>query len=443
LKGSDEIRALQEQGVIGGHVFAGTLSDMRTIAQQIAQGQSGWEKLWAKADRMAMMADEAQRVTLYNGFIKKGMSPMEASLATLESQNFTKHGYSPTIKALSTMIPFFNAQIQGLNAFARSITGTSLFQDKAGVREQMLKRGMMLAATTMGYTALMQNNEAYQNATEIDKLNHWFIPLPFMDEPLRVPIPFETGLVFKALPEAIYNLMATDAKSKDVLPAFGRQVLNSIPGMSNLFLPQGIKPVVELATGTNLFTMQDIESTRQKAELAGYRSGANTTEASKALGKAIGVSPVQLDHAVNAYTSGLGIALLSMFNPMLRDVDTPEGKASQMPILGGFFQPTDAGGLIDKAYKDVDQIEKVNRTFKQLEESNPDEAERFLDKYLTTLDMASAAGKFKKEMGEINKEERLIRSDREMTSAQKRAELDELKQLKIELAKEFMSISRE
>jgi hypothetical protein len=443
LKGSDEIRALQEQGVIGGHVFAGTLSDMRTIAQQIAQGQSGWEKLWAKADRMAMMADEAQRVTLYNGFIKKGMSPMEASLATLESQNFTKHGYSPTIKALSTMIPFFNAQIQGLNSFGRAITGTSLFQDKAGVREQMLKRGMILAATTLGYTALMQNNEAYQNATEIDKLNHWFIPLPFMDEPLRVPIPFETGLVFKALPEAIYNLMATDAKSKDVLPAFGRQVLNSIPGMSNLFLPQGIKPVVELATGTNLFTMQDIESTRQKAELAGYRSGANTTEVSKALGKAIGVSPVQLDHAVNAYTSGLGIALLSMFNPMLRDVDTPEGKASQMPILGGFFQPTDAGGLIDKAYKDVDQIEKVNRTFKQLEESNPDEAERFLDKYLTTLDMASAAGKFKKEMGDINKEERLIRSDREMTSAQKRAELDELKQLKIELAKEFMSISRE
>ena len=441
--GSEEVRSLQQQGIIGGHVFAGTLSDMRTVAQQIAQGQSGWEKLWAKADRMAMMADEAQRVTLYNGFIKKGLSPMEASLATLESQNFTKHGYSPTMKALSTMIPFFNAQIQGLNAFGRAITGTSLFQDKLGVREQMLKRGMMLAAATMGYSALMQNNEAYQNATEIDKLNHWFIPLPFMDEPLRVPIPFETGLVFKAIPEAIYNLMATDAKSKDVLPAVGRQVLNSVPGMSNLFLPQGVKPVVELVTGTNLFTMQDIESTRQKAELAGYRSGANTTEVSKALGKAIGVSPVQLDHAVNAYTSSLGIALLSMFNPLLRDAEAPDAKASQMPILGGFFQPTDAGGLIDKAYKDVDQIEKVNRTFKQLEESNPDEADRFLDKYLSTLDMASAAGKFKKEMGDINKEERLIRSDLKMTSAQKRAELDEIKQLKIALAKEFMSISRE
>jgi hypothetical protein len=441
--GSPEVRTLQEQGIVGGHAFAGTISDMRTIAQQIAQGQSGWEKLWAKADRMAMMADEAQRVTLYNGFIKKGMSPMEASLATLESQNFTKHGYSPTIKALSTMIPFFNAQIQGLNAFGRAITGTSLFQDKLEVRKQMLTRGMMMAAATMGYSALMQNNEAYQNATDIDKLNHWFIPLPFMSEPLRVPIPFETGLVFKAIPEAIYNLMATDAKSKDVLPAIGRQVLNSVPGMSNLFLPQGVKPVVELVTGTNLFTMQDIESVRQKAELPGYRAGANTTEISKAIGKALNVSPVQLDHAVNAYTSSLGIALLSMFNPMLRDAEAPDAKASQMPILGGFFQPTDGAGLIDKAYKDMDELDKINRTFKNLEERNPDEAERFLNKYIDSLDRVSAAGKFKKDMGELNKEERLIRSDKEMTASQKRAELDEIKQLKIELSKEFMSISRE
>jgi hypothetical protein len=417
--------------------------DMRTIAQQIAQGQSGWEKLWAKTDRMAIMADEAQRVSLYNGFIKKGMSDIEASLATLESANFTKHGYSPTVKALSTMIPFFNAQIQGLNVFARAISGTSLFQDKLGVREKMLKRGMMLAGATMAYSALMQNNEAYKNATETDKLNYWFVPLPFMDEPVRVPIPFEAGAVFKAVPEAIYNLMASDSKSKDVLPAVGRLALNSIPGMSNMFLPQGIKPVIELATGTSFFTMEGIESARQKAELPGYRSGANTTEFSKTLGKAMNVSPVQLDYAVNAYTSGLGIALLSMFNPLLRDADAPESKFSQLPIVGGFAQPTDGAGLINKAYEDMQSIEQVNRTFKNLEEKDPDQADKFLDKYLDKLDKVSAAGKFKKEMGDLNKEERIIRSDTSLTAAQKRAELDEIKQLKIEIAKEFMSISRE
>ena len=441
--GSPEVRSLQEQGIIGGHVFAGTMSDMRTVAQQIAQGKTGWEKLWAGADRLAITADEASRVTLYNGFIKKGMSPMEATLATLESQNFTKHGFSPSVRMLSTMIPFFNAQITGLNTFISNLSGKSLFEDKLGVKANMLKRGAMIAGTTMIYSALMQNTDAYKNATWQDKLNYWFIPLPFFDEPIRVPIPFEAGTLFKAIPEALFNLSLTDAKAKDVLPAVAKLVLGTVPGMSNLGLPQGIKPIIEAATNTNLFTMNPIQSQRQLAREAGHRANTNTTEASKMFGEALGVSPIMIDHFVNAYTSSAGIALLSMFNPMLRDVGTPESKSSQLPLIGGFFQPTDGNGLIDKAYADMAQIERINRTFKDLEEQNPEKAEQYLDKNIQQLDLASAAGKFKKDMGDLNKEERLIQSDRSMTREQKRKELDEIKQMKIEMAKEFMSISRE
>ena len=441
--GSPEIRSLQSQGIIGGHVFAGTMSDMRTIAQQIAQGQTGWEKLWAKADRLAITADEASRVTLYNGFIKKGMSEMEATLATLESQNFTKHGYSPSMRMLSTMIPFFNAQITGLNTFISNLSGKSLFEDKLGVRANMLKRGAILAGTTMIYSALMQNNEAYKNASEQDKLNYWFIPLPFFDEPIRVPIPFESGTLFKAIPEALFNLATTDAKAKDVLPAVGKLVLNTVPGMSNLGLPQGIKPIIEAATNTNLFTNSPIESQRQLAKDAGQRANTNTTEVSKMFGEALGVSPIMIDHFVNAYTSSAGIALLSMFNPMLQEVGTPESKTSKLPLIGGFFQPTDGSGLIDKAYNDMAQIERINTSFKDMVEQNPEKAEQYLEKNLQQIDLASAAGKFKRDMGELNKYERLIQSDRSMTREQKRKELDEIKQFKIEMAKEFMSISRE
>ena len=441
--GSPEVRSLQEQGIIGGHVFAGTMSDMRTVAQQIAQGQTGWEKLWAKADRLAITADEASRVTLYNGFVKKGMSPMEATLATLESQNFTKHGFSPSVRMLSTMIPFFNAQITGLNTFISNLSGKSLFEDKLGIRANMLKRGAMLAGTTMIYSALMQNNEAYKNATEQDRLNYWFIPLPFFDEPIRVPIPFESGTLFKAIPEALFNLAMSDAKAKDVLPAVAKLVLGTVPGMSNLGLPQGIKPIIEAATNTNLFTMSPIQSQRQLAKDAGQRSNTNTTEVSKMFGEALGVSPIMIDHFVNAYTSAAGIALLSMFNPALRDVGTPESKSSQLPLIGGFFQPTDGSGLIDKAYNDMAQIERINTSFKDMVEQNPEKAERYLEKNLQQIDLASAAGKFKRDMGELNKYERLIQSDRSMTREQKRKELDEIKQFKIEMAKEFMSISRE
>ena len=442
-KEAPEIRTLQEQGIIGGQVFSGTMADMRTIALQIAEGKSGWEKLWAKADRLAIIADESARLTLYNGFVKKGMSSMEASLATLEAQNFTKHGYSPTVRMLSTMIPFFNSQIQGLNVFARAISGKSLFEDKLGVRETMLKRGATVAGLTLAYTALMQNNEAYKNADEYDKLNYWFVPLPFFKDPIKVPIPFESGVVFKALPEAMYNLAATDAKSKDVLPAVAKLLVSQVPGVSNLFLPQGVKPIVEGLTNTNFYSMSPIESQRQLQERPGYRSNATTTELSKIAGRTLGISPIQIDHFVNGYTGSVGTAMMSMFNPMLREGSAPDSTSKDLPIVGGFFQPTDAGGLINKAYADMQAIEQTSATYKRLNEQDPDKADAFYRKYANQIDNAKPAGVFKQQMGEYNTEERSIRADKSLSSSEKRKLLDENRQDKIQLAKDFRAISNE
>ena len=436
---SPEVRTLQEQGIIGGHVYAGTMSDMRTISQQIARGQSGWEKLWAKADRLAIVADESARLTLYNGFIKKGMTPMEASLATLESQNFTKHGYSPSVRALSVMIPFFNAQIQGLNTLARAGLGKSLFEDKLNVKNTLLKRGAVVAGMSLLYTALMQNNKAYKNATDEDKLNYWFIPIPGAKDPVRVPIPFESGVIFKALPEAMYNLAATDAKSKDVLPAFAKQLIGNVPGVSTAFLPQGVKPVVEAMTNTDLYSLSPIESARDKTQQAGYRSHANTTEVSKLVGRYLNVSPVQLDHFIQSYTSSTGIALMSMFNPVLRNTTSPEMTAHEVPVVGGFFQPSDGSGLINKAYNSMVTIEQVHNTYNEMAAENPDKADKFYQKYSKEIDASSAAGAFKQQMGELNKREREIRGDRMLTPSQKRKELDLVKQDKIDLAKDFRS----
>ena len=433
------IRELQAQGVTGGHVFNGTMDDMRKVALQMSEGKSGWEKLWAKADRMAMMADESQRLTLYNGFIKKGLSPMEASLATLEAQNFTKHGYSPTMRMLSVVIPFFNSQMSGLTTFMENLSGKSLFEKKLGVREAAFKRGAMLAGTTLAYTALMQNNEAYRNASETDKLNYWFIPMPGFKEPIRVPIPFEAGTVFKALPEAAFNMMFSDTKNKDILNAVRQQVTSNIPGYTSGFLPQGVKPIFEAATNMDFFSGRPIESARQLSELPGFRSSANTTEVSKGLGEAFGISPVQLDHAINAYTGGVGIALLSMFNPVLRAGTAAEMNASQLPIAGSLFQPTDAPGLINKAYEAMQELEKVNTTYKHLEETDPIKAEAFEKRYSRELDAASEGGKFKQEMGKLNKEEREVQADRSMGAVQKRRLLDEIRKEKIDLAKDFRS----
>lgn len=436
------IKKLQEQGIIGGHVFNGTMADMRTTALQISRGEKGWEKLAAKADRLAILADEAARVTLYDGFIKKGMTEMEATLATLEAQNFTKHGFSPSVRYMSTMIPFFNAQIQGLNVFARALAGKSLFEDKLGVRAAALQRGSMIAGGTMLYSMLMQDTEAYKNATQEERMNYWFVPLPFFDEPVRVPIPFEAGLVFKALPEAMVNLAQKDKDSSDVFDALKKLTLNSIPGASNLFLPQGAKPLIEVATNTSFYGFRPIEGLRAQQEQPGYRFGTRTTEVAKAIGEVLNVSPLKIDALINGYTSSTGIALLSVFNPILRDTDPATMKASEFSIVGGFFQPTDGVGIINKVYEDMKALEEIGTTYKRMAERDPAEADRYLNKYTKEIELMSLAGSFRREMGELNKTERAIRADKDMAPSEKRKFLDDIRQSKIELAKLYRDATR-
>ena len=435
------LKELQAAGITGGHVYSGTMSDLNTIALQIASGKSGWEKTWAALDRLALRADEAGRVALYDGFVRKGMSQMEAQLATLESQNFTKRGYSPTMSMLSVMIPFFNSQVSGLSTFVRNMSGKSIFEDKLDLQRTAMMRGAMMAGSTLLYTALIQNTKAYKNATEEQKLNNWFVPIPFFEEPLRVAIPFEAGTVFKAVPEAIYNLMATDAKAKDVLPALRDQILQSVPGYSSKFVPQGVKPILEAYTNKDFYSGQDIESKRQLLELPGYRENANTTEAAKAFGKLTGVSPIQLDHAINSYTGGAGIAVLSMLNPVMRSTTPPDLKPSQYAGVGSLFQPVDGAGLINKAFKEAEKIDQINMTFKNLEEKNPEQAIAFANKNLRAVDLKSDSGKFRQKMGEYAKQEREIRAAK-MPGNEKRKYLEDIKEEKIEYAKEFMSSVR-
>ena len=60
-----------------------------------------------------------------------------------------------------------------------------------------------------------------------------FIRVPGLEEPLKLPIPFEIGYIFKALPEALVNFIKTgdsdDAKA--ALEMITRQV---IPGGSSM-----------------------------------------------------------------------------------------------------------------------------------------------------------------------------------------------------------------
>ena len=433
---------LQRRGILGGQVLTGTVEDQNKILNDILSGNKGWDYRMAQLDKLAIQGDAATRIVMYNNFMKQGLSEMEATLATLESMNFSKRGISPSLFTLSTMVPFMNAQIQGLNVLYKAATNQMPFAEKLQIKNKLIQRAVMMTAYTMIYASLMQDDEAYQNANDDEKYGNWFFPNPFGEDHIKVPIPFEVGLLFKAVPEALVNTIFGDTKAKDAMSAIGKMAWNNVPN----FTPQGIKPAIEIATNYSFYTGRAIESARMQQYEPGERYDERTSEIAKGIGVMLNISPTKIEYLIKGYTGSLPLAVASLANPILRSGEAGEKPDSRSfigadtPLFGSFFQPKDATGLINKAYGDMGDVIKAKETYdKMLEEGRDSDAQAYVDANADLIGMSSMAGKFRQQMGVLTKQERSIRSATGISGKEKRDALDELRQMKIELSKEFSS----
>ncbi|MFM7010718.1 MAG: LPD38 domain-containing protein [Betaproteobacteria bacterium] len=442
---SEAERKLMETGAISSNVYSGDEQDMARFLKDLSAGRPMWEKALGKLDAFALQGDAATRAVIYKDSLAKGMTEQEALLRTLESMNFSRRGVSPSMQALSIMIPFFNAQIQGLDVIYRAIKGDMPYSEQLAIREKMVRRGLLLAAGTLAYAALMEDDEAYKRAKPEERLANWFVYVPGVAEPVRVPIPFEMGFLFKALPEAVWNVAMQDDKAGKVLSGLSKLAMQTVP----LSLPQAVKPLTEAVLGKSFYG-GDIESQREKEMLATERYRDSTTEVAKMVGAVtgnVGVSPIMVDHLIRGYTSGLGIALVQLANPMLASdtkaaIAEPSTKISKQPFIGGLFQPVEGRGTLDEAYDRMEEIRKTKGTFNKLvEEGKRAEAQAFAQEYATTLAAMSVSGSVQKRLGEMAKAERQIKAHPTMTTAEKDARLEQLDKAKMALARQFLAVN--
>jgi hypothetical protein len=443
---SKEEATLMQAGAISSNVLTGDEQDMAKALRDMSLGRTGWTKLMAKADALAMQGDAATRAVIYKDSLAKGMSEMQAFMRTLESMNFSRRGLSPSMQMMSTLIPFFNAQIQGLDVLYRAFKGQMPYSEQLKIRQKLYTRGLLIAAGTLAYASAMEDDEAYKRAKPEERLGNWFVYTPFSDEPMRVPIPFELGYLFKSLPEAVMNMAAEDERNKDITKG-----MRTLLGMANPFaLPAAVKPATEVILGRSFFG-GDIESKRELTTMMpGERSRDTTTELAKALGSITGdagLTPIKIDYLIRGYTGGLGVALASMANPILNTevsaVEKPTMKTSKMPFIGGLFQPVEGRGTLDAAYERILEIQQVQGTYKQMRESGKEkEAEVLLEQYRNKLTSASLSGAVREQLGELATARRQVLASNR-TTAEKDELLDKIDNRQYELAKRFLSVTGE
>jgi len=439
--------ALMSTGAISSNVYSGDERDMAKFIKDISSGRSGWDKLVARADAFALQGDSATRAVIYEDSLKKGLSEQEALLRTLESMNFSRRGVSPSMQVLSVLIPFFNAQIQGLDVLYRAYKGELPFSQQLQIKEKMIRRAVLMAGLSMAYALLMEDDEEYKRARPEERLANWFVPNPFGEGFIKVPIPFEMGFLFKALPEAMINVAFGDERAGNALKG-----LRTLLGQSNPFsMPQAVKPLTEVYLGKSFFG-GDIESQRERTQmLATDRYRDNTTEVSRLLGAVtgkLGVSAISLDHLIRGYTGSLGIAIIQLANPLLApdtraEIAAPSMKPNQTPFIGGLFQNAEGRGTLDEAYDRMLEIQQIKGTYNRLVQSGQRaEAIKFAQENANEIALMSVSGTVQQRLGALAATERKIKASPYMTQQQKDERLKRLYEAKMRIADRFLSLGR-
>jgi hypothetical protein len=435
---SAEQRELMARGLSGGQVITGQPEDMAKILQQVTAGRPGWELLMTKLDGFAMAGDVATRVAAYKSFIKQGLSNREAALASLEIMNFSRRGISPSVTYANAMIPFLSANIQGIDVLYRAFKGEMGFNERINIQKKLAMRGLMLAGLTSAYAIAMisSDDETYKNATADQRYANWFVPLPFVEGAFRVPIPFELGFIFKALPEALVRSIATDDKGGEIVSDIGRLFMRSVPGD----IPLALKPAVEVMANYSFFTDRPVLSQRLAGLDVSLQVGEKTPQL-VAMASSLGISPVKLEYLIRGYSGSLGLGIVGAFDYVIpgttagTEAVAAELRAQDIPVFGRMIQPKDAGGIVNKAFKVVDDAEVARNTYNELiRQGRPNEAKEYFRDNLETIALGSAAGQFRNYIGQLSKLQRQIKADPKMSAERKRQELEKIDALKNKLA---------
>jgi hypothetical protein len=432
---------LIKKGLMQSNIFTGDPDDISKFALQLASGKdfNAFDKLFRMADKAALNADAATRALVYENAIKNGLSEVEAEFAVMESMNFYKRGLSPAIQYASRMIPFFNAQIQGLNVLYKAATGQMPFEERLKIKQKFYNNAMLLAAGGIAYAMAMEDDEYYKNAKPKDRYSNFFLHTPFTDEPIKLPIPYEFGWFF-SLGAAAADAMAGQTDGAQQLAALQSMFKGAIPGASSMGVPQLVKPIAEVWTNKDFNTGFELESTRLRGKSVEERYNANTTELAKAMSQFAPVlSPIQIERIVGGYLGQIPIAVMAATNGLFKDGDVePVPKnLSEMSLIGGAFQKKYGGADADTMYRLADEALQAKRDFDSMKrEGRITDAQEYVQSHRTELRVAPLALQYQKLMGNMRTMEERIKGSN-MPGDEKRKRIDDLQKRRQDLAEKF------
>lgn len=227
-----------------------------------------------------------------------------------------------------------------------------------------MRAGLMVGLTGL-YYALVSDDDEYKNANPETIDNYYILPTP-MDFAVKIPIPFEVGLLFKTLPERILRRYHDVDTERDTAQSLRRAVTSTLAFNP---VPQAVLPIAEVIANYDTFTGRSVVPPYMDERMAAeYQTRFGTNELARMLGEATEYSPIKIDHLLNGYFGTLGTYTLDAIDHVMRDADRmyPSRDPYEYPFVRRFFADANQPGLQTQYYDLYKEVGKVTNTIRQL-----------------------------------------------------------------------------
>jgi hypothetical protein len=389
-----DIRALRATGYV-----ANVFGDMNGGWSNIPGAIKGFA-------RFTEITETGTRLGLYRGAYERarrdGLSEYDASVeAAYIATDYIDFGLNGSrMLHARRLVPFLNAQLQGLYKMFRTLSGDEVARRKgltfalgayfkninnlplSRLEKQQLRTGrsawlkmMSLGLISAALYFVFRDDPDYQETSEYLRVSNWIIPMGD-GRIFVIPKPFELAIVANAVERGL-EVSSGDPTAVD---RFLRGVgLSMIPPTA----PPSIQSIVEVAANYDFFTGRAIVPEYSRALDPALQYDNYTSSLAKWIGGATGQSPLVVDHIL----SGLGASAYRDVSTMLNaaDPNRPTPDETEWPIIRRFVRDSRRGatGAQDfwaQASTTGGKLSRAAATYKRYKDmGNEPAANRWLD----------------------------------------------------------------
>jgi hypothetical protein len=413
---SPEYKALLNAGILGGYDYAQNVeksakqfkSELGKYGPSTTLGKltNPITSLWGALEKGTSASDAATRMEVYKNVMAETGNEAEALFRSLEVMNFNRKGSSAVIRILTAAIPFLNARMQGLDVLYRAAFGKMANKDAATIQKAFFVRGATIMALSMMYWAMTHDEEEYKKQEQETRDNYWLFP----KLGVKIPIPFEVGVIFKVIPERIAALTFGTDTTEDFAKAMKRNFVSTFAFNP---IPQVVLPLVEAKTNYSFFTGRPIIGQGLEGVAPEFQVGSNTTRLAQWLGKTTGQSPMMIDHVIGGYTGTFGMYAADALDAiMTSNSDSPKAskRFEQMPLIKRFALDPEARGNVTAYYELKKSVDEIVRTSNFLERTmNFKEMGDYSEETAKLLAAQSLVKSLDKDIKELNEMAAMVR----------------------------------